>query len=133
MYGKGGFARQLKKGEQLRDAGYKVPLDFADLAEHRLKGELVELPIATQTYVLDVGGSATEKPFTNFLLIETILFLIRSSEKYKILQRLADNFDGRKYDLNSPKDRKNMRMRLLRMYNPKSRKLFEEICDRLLR
>lgn len=128
IYGKGGFARQLMKGSQLRDGGYKVPLDFADLAEHRLKGELVELPIATQTFVLDVGGSATDGPFTEFSFDKGDLPLDQNSEKYKILQRLADNFDGRKYDLNNPKDRKNMRMRLLRMYNPKSRPLFEKIC-----
>lgn len=128
IYGKGGFAKQLAKGAQLRDNGYKVPLDFADLAEHRLKGNLVELPIATQTYVLDVGGSATEKPFTEFTYDNGDVPLDVNSEKYKTLQKLAANFDGVKYDLNVPKDRKNMRMRLLRMFNPKSRKQLEAIC-----
>lgn len=123
---KSGFRKQLRKGEQLRDKGYKVPLDFGDLAELRLKGELVELPIATQTYVLDVGGSATDKPFTEFTY-EKDIPLDENSQKYQNLKRLAADFDGIKYNLDVPKDRKNMRMRLLRMINPKSRPLFEQI------
>lgn len=127
IYGKDGFRKQLTKGSQLRDKGYKVPLDFGDLAELRLKGELIELPIATQTYVLDVGGSATEKPFTEFTFDNGDVPLDESSAKYQNLKRLAADFDGIKYDLNVPKDRKNIRMRLLRMFNPNSRKLFEQI------
>lgn len=127
IYGKGGFAKQLAKGAQLQSRGYKVPLDFGDLAGLRLRGELVEMPIATQTYVLDVGGSATEKEFTEFSYDQGDLPLAQTSEKYQNLQKLAANFDGIKYDLNNPQDRKKMRMRLLRMFNPNSKKLFEQI------
>ncbi len=47
--------RQKAKLREMISNGYKQPLDFADLAEKRLKGELVELPMATESYVLDVG------------------------------------------------------------------------------
>lgn len=124
-----GFGLQLRKVAQLRDRGYKVPLDFADLAELRLKGVLVELPIATQTFVLDVGGSATGDEFTEFDFDRGNLPLTPGSEKYNYLKRLADNFEGQKYDLNNPQHRKQIRMRLLRMYNAQSRKLLEEICN----
>jgi hypothetical protein len=126
MYGRGGFRKQLDKGAQLRDNGYKVPMDFADLAELRLKGVLVELPIATQSYVLDVGGSAGNGIFTEFTW-EGDIPIKPGSEKHRILEQLAKNFGGREYNLDVPQDRKQMRMRLLRMFNAKSRKLFEEI------
>jgi pSer/pThr/pTyr-binding forkhead associated (FHA) protein len=128
MYdGRTGFAKQLLKGAQLRDGGYKVPMDFADLAELRLKGVLVEMPIATETYVLDVGGSAGEGVFTEFTWQGDIP-IQPGSEKYQILEKLAKNFGGREYNLNVPQDRKQMRMRLLRMFNANSRKLFLDIC-----
>ena len=62
-----GVPKQKAKLEQMvRERGYTQPLDFADLAERRLNGELIELPAATRHYVLDVGGSATEGEFTQF-------------------------------------------------------------------
>ncbi|MGI8470372.1 MAG: DUF5715 family protein [Pyrinomonadaceae bacterium] len=126
----GGVPKQKAKLAELINTGkYKQPLDFADLAELRLNGILVEMPMATESYVLDVGGSAGDGEFTSFDWDNGIQPIAPGSEKYKILQKLADNFDGQKYDLNNPRDRKQMRMRLLRMYNANSRKLFEEICN----
>lgn len=126
----GGVPKQKAKLSELIQSGkYKQPLDFADLAELRLNGTLVELPMATESYVLDVGGSAGAGEFMSFDWDKGITPIAPGSDKYKILQKLADNFDGQKYDLNNPNDRKQMRMRLLRMYNANSRKLFEEICN----
>lgn len=126
----GGVPKQKAKLAELIKAGsYKQPMDFADLAELRLNGVLVEMPMATESYVLDVGGSAGDGEFTSFDFDNGSQPIPPGSEKYKILQRLADNFDGQKYDLNNPRDRKQMRMRLLRMYNANSRKVFEEICN----
>jgi hypothetical protein len=102
-------------------------LDFADLAQLRLEGKFVgELPMATETYVLDIGGSATGEEFTSFDFETGTAKITPDSPKYKYLKQLADNFDGQKYDLNNPVDRKQMRIRLLRMYNKDSRKGFEE-------
>ena len=128
----GGISKQKSKLAQMISAGYKQPLDFADLAELHMKGTLVELPMATETYVLDVGGSATEEEFKSFEWDENgvgkVAALTPGMPKYQILQQLANNFHGQKYDLNNGRDRKQMRIRLLRMYHPKSRKLFEELC-----
>jgi FHA domain/Family of unknown function (DUF5715) len=125
----GGVPKQKAKLAEMIAAGiYKQPMDFADLAEKRLSGQLIELPMATESWVLDVGGSASEDEFKSFEFETGPQPIPQGSPKYKILQQLADNFDGQKYDLNNGRDRKQMRIRLLRMYNPKSRKVLEEIC-----
>ena len=126
----GGVRKQSAKlQEMMTQQGYKQPMDFADLAELRLKGTVIELPIATNYYVLDVGGSATDEVFKSFDWDIGFTPLMPGSPKYEILKRLADNFDGEKYDLNVPADRKKMRMRLLRMYNPNSRLILKTICE----
>lgn len=126
----GGVPKQKAKlAELIKTGKYKQPMDFADLAELRLNGTLVEMPWATESYVLDVGGSAGDGEFTSFDFDAGTTVIAPGSEKYKTLQKLADNFDGQKYDLNNPRDRKQMRMRLLRMYNANSRKIFEELCN----
>ncbi|MBS1793116.1 MAG: FHA domain-containing protein [Acidobacteria bacterium] len=122
--------QKAKLAEMIRSKGYKQPMDFADLAQLRLEGKFVgEMPMATETYVLDIGGSATGEEFTSFDFDTGVAKLTPDSPKYKILKQLADNFDGQKYDLNNPVDRKQMRIRLLRMYNKDSRKLFEQIMS----
>jgi hypothetical protein len=126
MSGRGFGLQMAKTGELIRSGAYKQPLDFADLAELYLKGTLVELPIATQSYVLDVGGSATGEPFMAFDFDRGGTVPIDpGSEKENNLKRLAEKL---KYDLGNPTHRKQMRMRLLRMYNAKSRRLLEELC-----
>jgi pSer/pThr/pTyr-binding forkhead associated (FHA) protein len=122
--------QKAKLAQMMNQKGYKQPLDFADLAQLRLEGKFVaEMPMATESYVLDIGGSATTDEFSSFDFEVGSTKLTPDSPKYKILKQLADNFDGQKYDLNNPADRKQMRIRLLRMYNKDSRKLFEEITN----
>ncbi|MEP6902301.1 MAG: DUF5715 family protein [Actinomycetota bacterium] len=122
--------QKAKLAQLINQKGYKQPLDFADLAQLRLEGKFVgEMPMATESYVLDIGGSATGDEFTSFSFETGNTKIPPDSPKYKILKQLADNFDGQKYDLNNPVDRKQMRIRLLRMYNKDSRKLFEEFTS----
>jgi len=122
--------QKAKLAELIKFKGYLQPLDFGDLARLRLEGKFVgEMPMATESYVLDIGGSATGDEFTSFDFENGVQKLSPDSQKYKYLKQLADNFDGQKYDLNNPNDRKQMRIRLLRMYNKDSRKLFEEFCN----
>jgi hypothetical protein len=121
--------QKAKLAEMMQRGGYKQPLDFADLATHRMEGShLVELPSATETYVLDIGGSATEHEFTSFDFDNRYGKLTPDSEDYQTLKKLADNFEGQKYDLNNGRDRRQMRIRMLRMYNKQSRKVLEEIA-----
>ena len=129
LFGGGVPKQKAKLAELIKSGKYKQPMDFADLAELRLEKVLVEMPMATASYVLDVGGSAGEGEFTSFDFDNGSQPIAPGSPKYQTLQKLAANFDGQKYDLNNPKDRKQMRMRLLRMYNANSRKLFEELCN----
>ncbi|MFN3329387.1 MAG: FHA domain-containing protein, partial [Pyrinomonadaceae bacterium] len=100
LFGDGVIKQKMKLAEMLR-LGYKQPMDFADLAEKRLKKELIELPIATESYFLDVGGSATDEIFTAFDFDTGSVPITPGSRKYEILSQLANNFDGQKYDLNN--------------------------------
>ena len=121
--------QKAKLAELMQRDGYKQPLDFADLAQHRMDGKFLgELPMATETYVLDIGGSATEGEFTSFEFEGGNTKLAPDSAEYQVLKKLADNFDGQKYDLTNGRDRRQMRIRLLRMYNKQSRKTLEEIA-----
>lgn len=126
--------QRAKLSEMINRGGYKQPLDFADLAQHRIEGKfLVELPMATESYVLDIGGSASGAEFTSFEFAsdgsQVRAPIVPGSPKYQYLKQLADNFDGQKYDLNDPGDRKQMRIRLLRMYNKNSRKELETLTN----
>lgn len=127
--GERGVPKQTAKIKELIDVlGYKVPMDFADLAEKRLKGELIELPMATRDYFLEVGSSATEDAFVSFDFATQYNPILPGSSKYGFLSRLSENFGGLKYDLNNGRDRKQMRIRLLRMFHPSARKVLEEIA-----
>lgn len=124
-----GVIKQKAKLREMKAAGYHQPLDFADLADKRLNRELLEMPMATQSFYLDVGGSASDGPFRSFSFNEQPADILVGSPKYGILSRLADNFAGHKYDLNNPADRKQMRMRLLRMFNPNAKPILKELAD----
>ncbi len=128
-----GISKQVAKlREMVESKVYKQPLDFADLAEMHLNGDLIELPVATPYWVLSVGGDANGGEFTSFEWgagDQQITGKITPGiPKYAILKRLAENFYGQKYNLEDSGDRQKMRRRLLRMINPKSRKLLEELC-----
>ncbi len=124
-----GVIKQKAKLREMNAGGYAQPMDFAELAEKRLGGQLLEMPMATQSFYLDVGGSASDGPFRSFSFREEPAEIQVGSPKYGILSRLAGNFAGQKYDLNNPADRKQMRMRLLRMFNPKAKPILKELGD----
>ncbi len=126
-----GVPKQTKKLQQMvQQLGYKQPLDYAELAEKRMNGDLLELPVATNIYVLDVGGNATEDEFTQFSWQTNprSTKLTPDMPKYQTLKKLADNFDGQKYDLNNPKHRKQMKIRLLRMFNKLAKPILMEFA-----
>jgi len=124
-----GVIKQKAKLREMNAGGYAQPMDFAELAEKRLGGQLLEMPMATQSFYLDVGGSASDGPFRSFSFREEPAEIQVGSPKYGILSQLAGNFAGQKYDLNNPADRKQMRMRLLRMFNPKAKPILKELGD----
>jgi pSer/pThr/pTyr-binding forkhead associated (FHA) protein len=128
LRGDGVVKQKAKLGEMMR-GGYQQPMDFAELAQKRLSKELIELPMATESFLLDVGGSATEGEFTAFSFQTRDTLIAPSTPKYQSLLQLAGNFDGQKYDLNNGRDRKQIRIRLLRMFHPRARPILKELAD----
>ncbi len=123
-----GVIKQTRKLREMKKTGYSQPLDFAELAQKRLRRDLIEMPMATQTFYLDVGGSAQDRPFSSFSFTEGINEIIPGTPKYAVLSNLAENFAGQKYDLNNPVHRKQMRVRLLRMFQPRAKGILEELA-----
>ena len=113
----------------MKTAGYHQPLDFAELAEKRLSRALIEMPMAAQSFYLDVGGSAPDGPFKSFTFQGGSVDIPPGSPKLEALSKLASNFAGHKYDLNNSADRKQMRMRLLRMFNPRAKPILKKLAD----
>ncbi|HMO80704.1 MAG TPA: DUF5715 family protein [Pyrinomonadaceae bacterium] len=127
-----GVIKQTRKLREMRESGYQQPMDFADLAQKRLSGELIEMPMARESFYLDVGGSAQDVPFTSFEFgspSDRREPIVPGHPKYPQLKQLADSFAGQKYDLNDPADRRQMRRRLLRMFHPNARPILQEIAD----
>lgn len=124
-----GVIKQKAKLRQMNNEGYQQPMDFGDLAAKRLSGDLIEMPMATNSYYLDVGGSAQDTPFISFAFPDSRSEISNGHPKFSSLARLADNFAGKKYDLNNPADRKQMRMRLLRMFQKPAKPILIELAE----
>lgn len=124
-----GVIKQKQKLAQMNSSGYRQPMDFADLAEKRLSGDLLEMPMATESFYLDVGGSAQDKVFSSFSFQSGVADIVPGHPKFDVLKRIADNFAGQKYDLNNAGDRKQMRRRLLRMFQPRAKPILKELAD----
>lgn len=127
---KGSIGKQLAQFQKMGITRETLPRDFASLAQKRMNNELVELPLATEIYYLDnIGTSADSSPFNLFdINTNSKSTLLPNSEGMTILQKLADNYNGQKYDLNNPNDRIQMKRRLLRMFHPKAKPVLEEIA-----
>jgi hypothetical protein len=129
LFGDGVIKQKAKLREMKTSGVYTQPMDFAELAEKRMKKDLIEMPMATQSFYLDVGGSAPDGPFQSFSFDGGEADIAPGTPKYQILSQLAANFSGQKYDLNNATDRKQMRMRLLRMFNPRAKPILKELAD----
>ncbi|HEY2865575.1 MAG TPA: FHA domain-containing protein [Pyrinomonadaceae bacterium] len=124
-----GVIKQKAKLKEMNSTGYQQPMDFGDLAAKRLKGDLIEMPMAAKSFYLDVGGSASDGPFSSFSFQSGAAEIPVGSPKYQALSQLASNFSGQKYDLNNPADRKQIRMRLLRMFNKRAKPILQELAE----
>jgi len=128
-----GVIKQKAKLREMNTTGYKQPMDFAELAEKRMKGDLIEMPMATKSFYLDVGGSASDAPFASFTFQSGKADIMPGAPKYQTLSALAANFSGTKYDIGNPAHRKQMRMRLLRMFNKRAKPILQELADEYFR
>ncbi|MBK8149644.1 MAG: FHA domain-containing protein [Acidobacteria bacterium] len=120
-----GVVKQKLKLAQMKSTGYRQPLDFSDLAQKRLARELIEMPMATDSFYLEVGGSATTEPFTSFSFETGDVPIQSGSAKFQPLISLASKYG---VSLDNPTDRKQIRMRLLRMFNKGAKPVLEEVA-----
>ncbi len=125
-----GVVKQKAKLREMQQGGYQIPMDFADLVQKRNQKLLVEMPMATEYWVLEVGGSSTRGPFTSFNFGEDSGSPIApvGSPDFNLISQLALNFSGEKYDINNPDHRRQMKIRLLRMFNPRAKLALEELA-----
>ncbi len=125
----GGIAKQLAKFRELGITPDKLPKDYAALVRLRSANQLVELPLATKYYYLDnIGTSADGGPFDSFDPATRLKTpLLPGSEDYAIIQALANDYNGQKYDLNDSASRLQMKRRLLRMFHPRAKAFLEEL------
>jgi pSer/pThr/pTyr-binding forkhead associated (FHA) protein len=121
-----GVIKQKAKLAQMNATGYKQPLDFSELAQKRLSRELIEMPMAVDSFYLEVGGSATTDPFTAFSFQSGDVPIAPGSPKFQPLQQIAQKFGA---NLDNPGDRKHIRMRLLRMFNQRAKPVLEEVAS----
>ncbi|HEY8559640.1 MAG TPA: DUF5715 family protein [Pyrinomonadaceae bacterium] len=121
-----GVIKQKAKLAQMKTAGYQQPMDFSDLAQKRLNKELIEMPMATKSFYLEVGGSASTDPFTAFSFATGDTAILGGSPKHKPLADLAAKFG---VSLDNPTDRKQIRMRLLRMFNQRAKPVLQELSE----
>lgn len=121
-----GVPKQTAKIAEMQREGYKIPMDFADLARKRMAGELIELPMATEYWVLDVGGSSTTAEFTTFDFATGSTVAKPGSDDFNTLAQLAKSFN---YDINNPTHRRQMKIRLLRMFHPKALPILKKLSQ----
>jgi Family of unknown function (DUF5715) len=99
--------------------------DYLDLAAMIGRGELVPVPAVTETYILlGVGQRADEEPFSKF--DEENNGVIDPGE-YQALQKLAQNFNGRSFNLENPYDRHVLKVNMLSTIRPQALKIIEEV------
>ncbi len=112
--------------------------DFLDLAAMIERGELVPVPAATESYVLlGVGERADDSEFTRYENEENIE-LYKEAElqdrqkllrEYESLQKLANDFLARSYNLQDPMDRQALKLNMLRSLRPEALKILEEVAS----
>src|ERR1044071_1403671 len=101
--------------------------DYLDLAAMIERGDLVPVPAVTETYILlGVGQRADEEPFTKFEQVED--GTVTDPGDYQPLQKLAQNFNGRLFDLDNPYDRHVLKINMLSTIRPQALKIIEEVA-----
>lgn len=100
--------------------------DYLDLAAMIGRGELLPVPAVTETYILlGVGQRANDEPFTKFDEEDATL---TDPGEYQALQKLAQNFNGRSFDLENPYDRHVLKINMLSTIRPQALKIIEEVA-----
>ena len=122
------IVKQQAKLAEMKKNGFEMPLDYAGLADLFVKGELIEIPLATENYYLEVGSMIGDELLTSFDFDKGTTVLKPSDAKYATLKKLADDFGGTKYDLDNPAERKQFKLRLFRTLAPAAKPVLEELA-----
>lgn len=105
--------------------------DYLDLAAMIQRGELVPVPAVTDTYVLfGIGQRADDSEFMKF--VEDPAEPDSSARllpEYQSLLTLAQNFNGRSYNLDNPPDRLALKMNMLSVLRPEALRVMEEVAE----
>jgi hypothetical protein len=118
---------------------YNVPTcqDYLDLATMIERGEMIPVPAVTDTYILlGIGQRADDSPFSRYEEDKELLNQNSNHDAteqkiapdYDSLKKLAQNFNGRSFDLDNPSDRLALKMNMLSVVRPQALKIMEEIA-----
>jgi hypothetical protein len=83
------------------------------------------MPMATNSYYLEVGGSASTEAFTSFDFDAGDQLIKPGTDKFKHLQGVSAYFG---LSLDNPADRKQIRTRLLRMFNKTAKPILQDLA-----
>jgi D-alanyl-D-alanine dipeptidase len=115
---------------------YRVHLcqDYLDLAGMIERHELVPVPAVTDSYILfGIGQRANEEPFEPFEEEDNqnanVEPKVIPPEAFQSLRKLAQNFNGRSYDLNNPSDRYALKVNMLSAIRPEALKIMEQVAS----
>jgi D-alanyl-D-alanine dipeptidase len=115
---------------------YRVHLcqDYLDLAGMIERHELVPVPAVTDSYILfGIGQRANEEPFEPFAEEDNQNAnaepKVIPPEAFQSLRKLAQNFNGRSYDLNNPSDRYALKVNMLSAIRPEALKIMEQVAS----
>lgn len=109
--------------------------DYLDLAGMIERHELVPVPALTDSYILfGIGQRANEEPFEPFEEEEdnsnaNIEPKVIPPAVFQSLRKLAQNFNGRSYDLNNPSDRYALKVNMLSTIRPEAFKILEQVAS----
>jgi len=108
--------------------------DYLDLAGMIERHELVPLAAVTDNYILfGIGQRANEEPFEPFEEEDNQNANVEPKavppEAFQSLQKLAQDFNGRSYDLNNPSDRYALKVNMLSSIRPEALKILEQVAS----
>lgn len=107
--------------------------DYLDLAGMIERHELIPVPALTDSYILfGIGQRANEEPFEPFEEPDNKNSNTQpepvSPAAYASLHNLAQDFNGRSYDLNNPSDRYALKVNMLSAVRPEALKIIEQVA-----
>lgn len=105
--------------------------DYLDLAALIERGELIPVPAVTESYVLlGIGQRADDSEFSKYQDDNQNSAPPTETQPadFSALQKLAQSFNGRSYNLDLPADRLALKMNMLSVVRPEALRVMEEVA-----